>query len=380
MRQPTLLLVGLGHLGGVLLELLARERWLGRIVACSRHEARGRARVNLARLGTAAQGIYPHLEYRQADVDDLEVFAETLTEISPDLILGTATMQTWWLPELLPAAARASLDGARFGMWLPCHLAPTRSLMAAVRASGFTGIVLTAPFPDVVNPVLDRIDLAPTAGIGNVDEIAIKVQLLAAEHLAVAPASVGVQLVAHHALEGFAFDGGTPASAPPFHLRVAHQGVDVTAELDADKLLLQRHSLPAGPTTAFFTAGSTIRLLRALFGDEATPLHVPAPAGLPGGYPVEVKAGTIELQPIRGLAPTEAIAINERSQPFDGIQRIEVDGTVVFQPESVAIMKRELGYDCPQMTPDEAPARGRELAAKFWDYAAKQGVDLNRIL
>ena len=133
---------------------------------------------------------------------------------APDLILGTATLQTWWLTDLLPEPSRTRLQRARFGAWLPLHLAPTRSFMAGVRQSSFRGPVLTAPFPDVVNCVLDRIDLAPTAGIGNVDEIAAKVRWLTASRLNCRLADVQVILVAHHALESAAFSGSTAETCP----------------------------------------------------------------------------------------------------------------------------------------------------------------------
>lgn len=46
--KPTLMLIGLGGLGSVLLELLAREEGLGRTVVGSRNVERGVARCNLA--------------------------------------------------------------------------------------------------------------------------------------------------------------------------------------------------------------------------------------------------------------------------------------------------------------------------------------------
>ena len=55
----SVLIVGLGHLGGVILELLARDPRVGRLVAASRDATRGVARVNLARLGALAQGRAP---------------------------------------------------------------------------------------------------------------------------------------------------------------------------------------------------------------------------------------------------------------------------------------------------------------------------------
>ena len=378
-EQPTILLVGLGHLGGVLLEFLAREEWLGRVVACARDETRGRARCNLARLSAAAQGLAPRIEFERTDIFDPSRFAETIDKVSPQLILGTATMLTWWLPELLPEQARSALRATRFGTWLPLHLAPTYSFMQGISASSFDGPVLTAPFPDVVNCVLGRIGLAPTAGIGNVDEIAAKIRMIAAHRLGTSLEAVQVHLVAHHALEPAAF-GGDSSDVPPFFLRIHHQDVDVTESIGAEEILFQPCHLPAGPATAFFTAGSTIRLIRALFSDAKALLHAPSPAGLPGGYPVIAGAKQITPAPIPGLDLDAAIQLNERSHPFDGVQEIESDGTVVFVPEAAAAMRSELGYDCPRLPPDEALDRGRELATRFKKYAARRGVDLDRVI
>ena len=55
------------------------------------------------------------------------------------------------------------------------------------------------------------------------------------------------------------------------------------------------------------------------------------------------------------------------------------DGTTVFTAESAEIMRNELGYDCPQLSPADAADRGLELAARFHEYAGRHGVDLNRI-
>ena len=42
-------------------------------------------------------------------------------------------------------------------------------------------------------------------------------------------------------------------------------------------------------------------------------------------------------------------------------------------------MRAELGYDCPRLAPDDAFERGRELGARFKEYAARHGVDLDRV-
>jgi hypothetical protein len=376
--NDTLLLVGLGHLGGIILELVARDHTFTRIVAATRHVERGRARVNLARVGVATEGRAPVLEFAPLDVNDAAAVAALVDRVRPGVILSTATMQTWWLAELLPEAEAAALGRARFGAWLPVHLAPTLKLMTALAKAGYRGVTLTAPYPDVVNCVLGRRGLAPTCGIGNLDEIEPKVRLLAAERLGVGPAEVTVTLVAHHALERFVY-AGAEGEPPPYFLRVECEGRDVTREVDAGRLLFAPYPLPPTPAWHFLTAASTVRLVRALASERPVRLHAPAPRGLPGGYPVLVSRDGVTPAPIDGLSLDEAVAINERAQRWDGVERIEPDGTVVVCDEDARVMRDVLGYDGARIAPDDAEARAQELVARFREYARRAGVDIDRL-
>jgi hypothetical protein len=377
--KPTVMLIGLGNLGGALLELLARETTLGRIVACSRRSERGEARCNLTRLGATAQGYSPQIDYLPLDLENSEQTAELIDREAPDLVLSTATLQTWWLTDLLPREPTAALKKAGFGGWLPVHLPLTLKLMRALAEIDYQGVVLTAPFPDVVNNILARLDLAPTCGIGNIDEVVPKIRVLAAERLGAPPPEVRVQLVAHHALQPMVF-GATAAKVPPYYLRVHHLDRDVTEEVAAEELLLAPYPLPSGPAWSWLTAGSAARLVPAILADEETHLHAPAPGGLPGGYPVVVGRGAVRPDEIESLGLEEAIAINESSHHFDGIESIETDGTTVFTADTAEVMKRELGFDCRRLFPEEAADRGRELIQRFDDYARRHGVDLSRAM
>lgn len=369
------MLIGLGDLGGVMLELLVREADLGRIVVASRNVDRGIARCNLARLGAIAQGYRPTINFVSLDLNHKEAVAEIVHREAPDLILSTATKQTWWLPDLLPPPQANLLKRAGFGVWLPVHLSLTLKLMEALRDVAYGGLTLTAPFPDVVNCILGRLNLAPTCGVGNLDEIVPKVRLLAAERLAAPLETVRVFLVAHHALEGIVF-GEAADEVPPYFLRIEHKGQDVTTAIHADELLLAPYPLPSGPVTHFLTAGSTVRLIRALLSEKGSFLHAPAPNGLPGGYPIIANRNGVQPAPIEGLSLAEAVAINERSHRFDGIERIEADGTAVFCPTAVDVLHHTLGYSCDRLPPTSAEARAKELMARFREYAGRYGVDL----
>ena len=373
--KAKLMLIGLGDLGSVMLELLARNEGLERIVVVSRNKERGLARCNMARLGAMAQGYMPSINFVPLDLNDKEMVAEIVEREAPQIILSTATMQTWWLPDLLPPEQSKIIKGAGFGMWLPVHLTLTLKLMEALNEANYHGITLTAPFPDVINCILGRLDLAPTCGIGNIDEIVPKVRYLAAERLETPIEAVRVLMVAHHALEPAAF-GEPMDEIPPYFLRIEHGGQDVTEAIRAEELLLALYPLPSGPATHYLTAGSAMRLIRALLCNRGALLHAPAPQGLPGGYPVIASRDGVRPAPIAGLTLEEAIAINERSHRFDGIERIEDDGVVVFCPAAADIFRRTLGYDCERLSPDEAEERAKELISRFRQYAERQGVQL----
>jgi hypothetical protein len=377
--NPKVMIVGLGSLGGVLLELLARDEAIGEIVVASRDQARGEARCNLARVGALAQGTRPCIRFVPLNLDDTDHAAELVARHSPDLIVSTASMQTWWLAELLPPDARRDLARAPFGAWLPVHLSLAIKFMTAVRRADYRGSTLVASFPDVVNVVLGRVGAAPTCGLGNLDEIVPKLRYLAGERLHVLPESIRVLLVAHHALEPLVFGTGVSAGdprIPPYWLRLESHGQDVTGAAEAARLLFEPYPLPAGPAWHFLTAGCAVRLIRALLGEREELVHVPAPAGLPGGYPAMASRAGVRLVDLPGLSHEEAVAINERSQSFDGIERIEADGTVHFTAEAAEVLQQLLGYNVGRLRPSESEERATELIALFREYAARCGVDL----
>jgi len=374
-EQLTLLLVGLGDLGGVILELLAKQEWLDRIVVGSVDGDAAAARCNLAQLGAIAQGYWPTISFIPLDLRDTDRVAEVVDKEHPDIVLSTASLQTWWLPDLLPPAKSELIKDAGFGVWLPVHSLLTIKLMQALEKCAYGGLVLTAPFPDVANCVLARMGLVPTCGVGNLGEIVPKVRLLAARRLGTELERVRVTLVAHHALQRYAM-WQPESDPPPYFLRVEQDGEDVTEAVRADELLFAQFPVAKGRVIHFLTAATTVNLVRALSSKERTFLHVPAPNGLPGGYPVWASNSGVDPFDIDGLPLSDAIAINERSHRYDGIESIEPDGTVVFRSDSAAVFREELGYDCERMAPDEIEARATELTTLFKEYSRKHGVEL----
>jgi hypothetical protein len=368
------MLVGLGDLGGLLLEMLAREPSVARIVVVSRSAARGTARCNVTRLGALAHGYHPVIEFHAVDLEHVESMAELLHRVAPDILLSTATRLTWWVTDLLPGDAARALKPAGFGVWLPVHLAPTVKLMRAVADASYGGVTLIAPYPDVVSPVLERLGLAPTSGIGNVDEIVAKVRLLVAQRLGAGPERVRVWLVAHHALQRASLWGGEGRDVPPYLLRVAVDGEDVTESVSARGLLLEPLALATGRVTHFVTAGSAMGLIRALAAEHPVSLHEPGPGGLPGGYPVRVSRRGVDVELDGVWSLEDAVGVNVSSHRFDGVAEIHTDGTVAFVPEAADVLRQTLQYHCERLPPGDVDARAEELVAKFREYAGRFAV------
>ena len=67
----------------------------------------------------------------------------------------------------------------------------------------------------------------------------------------------------------------------------------------------------------------------------------------------------------------EAIRINEEGQRYDGIDKIDGDGTATYTEKSVKIMKKMIGYDCKVMKLEDTEERSEELGRKFKEFAAK---------
>lgn len=372
--MSKVMLIGLGDLGGVVLDLLAREDDITEIVVGARNLDRAGARCNLSTMSAVAGGHIPNIKLVRADLNEPEQVAEAIVRQQPDVLLSTATMLSWWAPGLLPPEPAAALKKARFAAWLPAHLAPSINFMNAVRMAQYSGATLIASFPDAVNPVLGKLGLAPTCGVGNIDEIAAKVRWLAARKLGVSLGQITVRLVAHHALEPLVFaERDLRRQASPYLLQIEHDGCDVTQAVAADELLFSPFPLTSGRITHTFTASSAVALVRALLGDREVLTHVPGPQGLPGGYPVRVSRGRVWMN-TSPFTMEEAVATNVRAQAYDGVEAILDDGTVLVEEESAAVLKSELGIDVRKITPATVDEQATELVFRFNQLAARHGV------
>ncbi len=314
----TVLIIGVGDLGERFAAGLAAGGQVRRLVLASRTGA-----AEPAAMLASAHDVY--VEPVACDATRPEDVASLLARTAPDLIVQSAAGRSpWALAERDDAAARA-VAAAGFALRLPYQLPVPLAVMQAVRDTGYAGPVANVSLPDVTGPILARLGLAPTIGLGNVGMILLRVRaaLRAAEPEAELPL---VRVLAQHSQLNAVMQARGPVE-PAARARVwlGEQG------RRADDLAYQAPSLAPSLRHNYVTAAAALPVLRALLpGAEPLRWSTPAPGGLLGGYPVRIDGGSIELDLPPGLTRTEAVAFNEEMTRTDGVERVDHGGTVYF--------------------------------------------------
>jgi hypothetical protein len=347
--MATVLVIGLGDLGSRVLDILARSARIERLVGSGRDAEHGEARTAQCLLVAALQGGPRRVEFVRNDVSDVAATAALLSSLDPDVVVTAASRHTWW---------RRGVEGVPYGAWLPLQLTLVRDLVLARNGAGIAAPIVCLPFPDNVGPALAPLGLAPELGAGNVTETAAKLELLAGE-------GAEARLVLHHAAQRYAFPdfaalGGGESGEPPWAAEVLVGG-EALAEERVDELFHAPWPLPWGRDSHDLTAAATARIVEALLSDQPVRTHAPAPNGRPGGYPLLVSRGAIELDLPAGLGEDEAVAINGRAARWDGLELVEADGTLVFTAAVADATERHLGVRVDRVAPGDVDAVAGEL-------------------
>ncbi|MEA2279537.1 MAG: hypothetical protein QOK21_144 [Solirubrobacteraceae bacterium] len=354
---PTVLVAGLGDLGGRVLDALSRRPGLGRLVGASRDAERGRALAGQCALVAELAGGPRTVSFEPLDLTAHDDAAETLARVAPDVIVMAASAYTWWRPGA-PA-------GLPYAVWLPLLVPLVAALMRARAAAGVAAPVVSLPFPDVVGPMLATQGLAPQAGAGNVAEVAAKLAACAVARTGAAREEVQVRLVLHHAAERSALGvfermGSGVDGRPPWAAEVLVRGEPLAAG-DVEALFAVPYPTLDGRDAQGLTAAAAVAVVEGLLGDVPVTGHVPAPAGRPGGYPVRLSRGGIELDLPASLPEADAIALNARAASWDGVQGIEADGTVVLTERAAEAARAAFGVELGRMAPGELEALAERL-------------------
>lgn len=369
MGEKKVMIIGLGHLGTYALEFLVRTPGIDSIFTAGINREEGLSRTTIAILGAAQMGFYPHVEFFPLDLNNIDEVTSILKRVSPDVILSCVTLQSWWVILEMPSDIYKKLEVvAGLGPWLPMQVTLNYKLMQAVKRAGIKTHVIVASFPDAVCPILGKVGLAPTIGLGNIDNFIPEIRKIVGEKMGIPMRNISVYLIASHALRSTMKLG---MKSIPYFLKIFAEGKDVTERFDLDQLLFNAVNLMGRWQSDSKVASSGVKNALAILNNTGEITHSPGPHGLPGGYPVRLSSKGAEVVLPEGIGMEEAIRINEGGQKYDGIEKIEDDGTVICTEEAVKLMKELFGYDCRRIGVGEMEEKAKELSSLYREYVKK---------
>jgi hypothetical protein len=349
--KPSLLIISLGELGTNLLEATTRSGIFDRIIVASRSQPKAQARANNAIIGAGIEGYFPKIEAVSLDLENPDA-VKHLSQINPDYIFTAPSLLPWW-----------KLDNSHahlpFATFTALHLSLMAKFRDLIACADINALWIGASFPDVINAVLNRTGFGPDCGIGNVQEPIPKIQAAVAQRLNCAPQDVKIHLVAQHAFEYFVLNDGPADVLPPYLLKASVQGRDVTDI--AQQVLTQPFPFPYDLHFNRVTASAGLMALRALTATTPTATHLPGIGKLIGGYPVLASRAGITLDLPHEWSLDQAVAVNDTSLKWDGIEMVTSDGTIVFTKETRKALFGLLGRQVETLTVSDAAEQAKAL-------------------
>lgn len=338
-------MIGLGDLGRRLALGLARSAGVGELILAGRDRPESARFAALASAcGTAA------VRFEPLDCLDVDGIAALLRREQPDLVIQCAALLSPWAPRSPRTASW--LAAAGFALQLPAQLPAVLAVMQAARCATFHQPVVNCSFPDVTHPILAQLDLAPTIGIGNVGMIAAVAR--AALRRLGRPAD-RVRVAAHHSHVTAVMTCDRSRLAGDTHPRVF---ID-DAGTAADELAFAGPPLGSSQELNALSAAHGLELICALLpGGGALATSAPGPHGLPGGWPVRIAGGRVELDLPPTLSHDDALRDARAAAADDGVAGITADGTVHFTDAA----QRAVASFAPALA---APLAPRDCLARF---------------
>jgi len=361
----TVMIFGLGDLGGWVLEFLARRQGISSIIGCDKRAEWGSKKVNVAAVGSGIEGYNKTLKFEECDVFDTDRTAELISKYKPDLIYSGMTLMSWSVYAHLPHEIHEETKKIAGGPVVPVHLTLIYKLMQAVKKSGISSVVLNNAWPDIVNPMLWGAGLGVLVGGGNLDNIVgeIKRKVSVKENLPMS--AVTVYFLCEHVINVMGVRTGIP-----YFLKVLIGDKDVTSKYDAASLISDRLMAPCPPEWISWiihpeVASSTVKNIMAVLNDTNEFTHSPGPNGLIGGYPMRIGARGVTIELPEGMSMEQAIQYNLDQARYEGVETIKSDGTLVVTEEAYQITKDLLGIECREIKVADTVEWSKELIKAF---------------
>lgn len=369
----TVMMFGIGDLGGWVMEFLARRQGVTTIIGCDKREDWGKKKVSVVASGAGGEGYDKTLQFEQCDVFDTDRTAELISKHQPDLIYSGMTLMSWTVYAFLPDDLHEKTKKIAGGPMVPMHLTLMYKLMQAIKKSGINPVVLNNAWPDIVNPMLWKSGLGVLVGGGNLDNIVLEMKRRVSIEENVPISAVTIYFIAEHATNVMGARTGIP-----YFLKIMLEGEDITSKYDTVSWISDRLMSPCPSEWISWimhpqVAASTVRNIMAVLNDTNELAHSPGPNGMIGGYPLRIGAKGVKVVLPKEITMEQAIKINTDAAKYEGVEEIKDDGTLIVTDEAYEITKEILGIECRKIQVADTESCAKEILTAFKKLGGKYG-------
>jgi hypothetical protein len=252
--------------------------------------------------------------------------AQLVANTQPKVILHTASLQSPWELQNRTSQWSKLVACAGFGVTLPLQSSLAIRLAYEIKRHAPRTLLVNACYPDAVNPVLRRLGLPITSGIGNVGILSAAIR----QNIAKSP----LQVIAHHYhVTSLLGDGQRQGKGHGPGIWIEHK----RARLDLAAIETIRRA--SGDRLNLITSATVLPILDGLMFEKLVHTHAPGPNGLPGGYPILIRHHSISLELPKQVGERGAVAMNQDAANSDGIVVCE-DGMISLSDRAMDALAR----------------------------------------
>jgi hypothetical protein len=316
-RRADILLFGTGNFAArIACDLAATAAEPVTVLIAGRNLERLKWLETAANARAATFNCQARFSSHRVDLAIANAASEAIAAAEPKVVVQAASFQTGAvISNQGNAWTRLVAEGglsATAVLQAPLSIEVARAVKAARPQAHF----INCCFADVVNPIIAALDLPICCGVGNV-------AILANAFSGALGLGAGrLKVLAHYQnLAPWRQPVPTRTGRPA---RVWIDDQEIT-DVYARFVDLQLTREPA----IEISGASGVPLMLAIAGGRDWTGHLPGPSGLPGGYPVKLHAGMLDLDLPSALTRAEAIAWNLRYEEESGLV-ITADGRAIY--------------------------------------------------
>lgn len=299
--------------------------------------------ASLAYLISACQG--REVTHFCCDGTNLSSILDMLDFVNPDILVQSASLVSPWAAFNRQNSSINAFKSAGFAANLPAQLPIILAVMRAVRHARSHCVVINCSYPDVTNPVLATMGLAPSIGIGNVGMLR-RMLALGREHN-----EPDLRVFAHHSQVWPFLQGQNGKNTLPIKVFLRDEEVTDDINCPLPKFILDKD------LNGLAAAHALEVILGLTVEDSITYTSAPGVLGLPGGWPVRIAQSRIELDMPAGTSISDMKSYQNTVSTLEGIREIKCDGTVIFTDELIDRLPKAFKALGAPLHPEEALER-----------------------